>query len=48
MRQGGQSLGARPEAVKPQGIHGQAAERGHDPHAVALAEAMIVFAQLGV
>lgn len=48
MGESGQSLDDRPEAVEPQGIHGQAAERGHDPRAVALAVAMSVLAQLGV
>ena len=48
MGQSGKSIGDRPEAVEPQGIHGQAAERGHDPHAVALSEAMSVLSQLGV
>lgn len=28
--QGSQALGDRPEAVQAQGVHGQAAKRGHD------------------
>ena len=48
MRQGGQPLGDRPEAIESQGVHGQAAERGHDLHAVCLAVAVRVFPQLGV
>jgi len=48
MRQSGQSLSDRPVAIEPYGIHGQAAERGHDPHAVALAVAIRVLPELGV
>jgi len=48
MGQGGQPLSNRPVAIEPQGIHGQAAKRGHDPHAVALAVAMRVLPELGV
>ena len=48
MSQGGQSLGDRPETIEPQGIHRQAAERGQDLHAVDLAVAVRVLAELGV
>jgi len=48
MGQGGQPLSNGPVAIEPQGIHGQAAERGHDPHAVAFAVAMRVLPELGV
>lgn len=48
MGQSGQSLGDRPEAIEPQGVHGQAAERGQDPHTIELAVAVIVLAELGV
>jgi len=41
MGQDRQALGNRPEAIEAQ-VHGQAAERGHDPQAVALAVAMRV------
>ena len=46
--QGGQSLGDEPEVTLAQGIHRQAAQRGHDPHAVAFAVAMRVFPELGI
>ena len=48
VRQGSQALGYRPEPLQAQRIQGQAAERGHDPHAVALAVAVCVFPELGV
>ena len=48
MGQSGQSLGDGPEAIQAQGIHRQAAERGHDLHTVGLALAVIVFLELGV
>jgi len=48
MGQGRQALGDRPEAIETQSIHGQAAERGHDLNAVALAVAVGVFPELGV
>lgn len=38
----------RPVAIEVQGIHGQAAERGQDPHAVALPVAMRVLPELSV
>ena len=48
MSQRGHALGDRPEALEPQGVHRQAAERGQDLHAVALAIAVGVLAELGV
>ena len=48
MRQSGQPLGDRPEAIEPQGVHRQASEGGHDLHAVGLAVTVCVFPQLGV
>jgi len=48
MGQGGQALGDGPEVTQTQGIHRQAAERGQNPDAVALAVAMRVFPELGV
>jgi hypothetical protein len=43
MGQGGQALGDRPKAIDPPGVHGQAAERNHDLHAVSLAVTVRVF-----
>ena len=48
MDESGQALGDRPEAIEPQGVHGQAAERGHDLHPVGLAVAVRVLPALGV
>ena len=48
MGQSGQALGDGPEAIQPQGIHGQAAERGEDPHAIELSVAVRVFPELRV
>ena len=48
MGQDGHALGDRPEIVEPQGVHGQAAQRRHDLHAVGLAVAVGVFLELGV
>ncbi len=48
MGEGGQALADRQEAIEPQGIHRQAAESGHDPHAVALDVAVRVFPELRV
>ena len=48
MRENGQALSDRPEAIEPQGVHGQDAERGHDLHVVGLAVALRVFPELGV
>ena len=48
MSQGSQALGDWSETIEAQGIHGQAAERGQDPHAVALAVAVGVLPELGV
>ena len=48
MGQSGQALGDGPEVTQAQGIHRQAAQRGHDPHAVALAVAVRVFSELRV
>jgi len=48
MGQSGQPLGDRPEAVEPQGVHGQTAQRGQDANAIGLAVAVRVLAELGV
>lgn len=48
MGQGGQPLGDRPEPIKPQRVHGQAPERGHDLDAVDLAVAVGILLELGV
>lgn len=48
MGQNRQALGDRPEAIRAQSLHGQAAERDHDPDAVALAVEMRVLQELGV
>ena len=48
MGQGGQAFGDGPEVTQPHGIHRQAAQRGHDPHAGALAVAVRVFPELRV
>ena len=36
MGRGGQALADQPEPIQPQGVDGQAAEGGHDLHAVGL------------
>jgi hypothetical protein len=46
--QGGQPLGDGPEPVQPEGVHGQASERGHDLNAVGFAVAVVILAELGV
>jgi len=48
MGQSGQPLSDRPETIEPQGLHGQAAERGQDPNSIGLAVAVRVFLELGV
>ncbi len=48
MGQSGQALGDRPEVTQAQGIHRQAAQRGQDADAIALAVAMRVLTELGV
>ena len=48
MREVGETPSDRPEAIQPQGVHGQAPERGHDLDAVGLAVAVRVFLELGV
>jgi len=48
MGQSGQPLGARPEAVEPQAVHGQAAQRGQDANAIGLAVAVRVLPEQGV
>ena len=48
MGQGGQAFGDGPEVTQAHGIHRQAAQRGHDPHAGALAVAVRVFPELRV
>ncbi len=48
MGQSSQALGDRPEVTQAQRIHGQAAERGQDPHAIGLSVTVIVFPELRV
>ena len=48
MGQSGQALGDRPEPIQTQDVHGEAAERGQDLHAVHLAVAVSVFLELGI
>jgi len=48
MGQSGQPLGDGPEAIQAQGVHGQAAQRRQNLHAVGLAVAVRVLFELGV